>query len=232
VADQGDRNIVDELTAIKAVVEALQPLGEGARRHVMAYVAEALGVRATPAPNSDQTRQPAFPVSGMAAAAPEPVMPAGATVDIRNLKEQKQPRTATEMASVVAYYLSELAPLEDRRTVVTAADIEKYFKQANFRLPGRIAQTLPDAARAGYFDATGRGQYKLNPVGYNLVAHGLPGGAVDPPTRPTRVRKTSARGAGSKTTTKSPTARKTRTTRQPKESARGAGSKRSSSKRG
>lgn len=232
MADQGDRNIVDELAAIKAVVEALQPLGDGARRHVMAYVAEALGIRATSAAIGDPGRQPAPTTSGLAVAASEAVMPASATVDIRNLKEQKQPRTATEMASVVAYYLSELSPLEDRRAVVTAADIERYFKQANFRLPGRIAQTLPDAARAGYFDTTGRGQYKLNPVGYNLVAHGLPGGAVDPPARPTRPRKSSTRSAGKKATTKSPVARKARSTRQPRESAKGASSKRSSSKRG
>jgi hypothetical protein len=37
-----------------------------------------------------------------------------------------------------------------------------------------MAQVLPDAKGSGYFDSAARGEYKLNAVGYNLIAHSLP----------------------------------------------------------
>jgi hypothetical protein len=90
------------------------------------------------------------------------------------MKEEKAPSSAIEMAAMVAFYLSELASPDIRKDVVSKKDIDKYFKQANFPLPKESKFTLPNAAKAGYFDALGNGQYRLNPVGYNLVAHGLP----------------------------------------------------------
>ena len=79
------------------------------------------------------------------------------------------------MAAVVAYYLSELAPPEERKSSVNVQDITKYFKQANFPLPKAIKDMLSHARDAGYLDSAGEvGQYKLNPVGYNLVVHNLP----------------------------------------------------------
>ena len=74
----------------------------------------------------------------------------------------------------MAYYLSEMASDTERKDAINAADLEKYFKQAAFKLPKVIPQALPNAAAAGYFDAIGNGLYRLNPVGYNLVVHGLP----------------------------------------------------------
>jgi hypothetical protein len=45
------------------------------------------------------------------------------------------------------------------------------FKSAVFKLPADASFTLVNAKNAGYLDSIGGGQYKLNPVGYNLVAH-------------------------------------------------------------
>jgi len=78
------------------------------------------------------------------------------------------------MAALVAYYLSELAPPPNRKGEITAEDIKKYFKQASFRLPGSSRMTLVNAKNAGYLDSSAPGSYKLNPVGYNLVAHAMP----------------------------------------------------------
>lgn len=94
--------------------------------------------------------------------------------DIRSLRTEKNPKSATEMACLVAFYLQEIAPEGERKESVSTADLEKYFKQANFKLPEKIAQVLPDAKGSGYFDSAARGAYKLNAVGYNLVAHKLP----------------------------------------------------------
>ena len=51
--------------------------------------------------------------------------------------------------------------------------------------------TLVDTKNAGYLDnGSARGLYRLNPVGYNLVAHSLPagGGAERSPARKRRKR--------------------------------------------
>ena len=95
-------------------------------------------------------------------------------VDIRKFKEEKNPKSARQMACVVAYYLQELAPPNERKDTITTEDLEKYFKQAKYPLPEKIAQVLVDAKGGGYLDSPVRGQYKLNAVGYNLVAHNLP----------------------------------------------------------
>lgn len=95
-------------------------------------------------------------------------------IDIRSLKGEKSPDSAKQMACLVAYYLQELAPKDDRKQTISTQDIEKYFKQAGFKLPKRLEQVLVDAKASGYFESAGRGGYKLNAVGYNLVVHGLP----------------------------------------------------------
>ncbi len=94
--------------------------------------------------------------------------------DIRSLKEDKKPKNAQEMACLVAFYLSEIAMGDLKKETVNTDDLTKYFKQASFRLPKGIEQVLKNARYAGYFDTAARGEYKLNAVGYNLVAHQLP----------------------------------------------------------
>jgi hypothetical protein len=91
-------------------------------------------------------------------------------IDIKTLKNQKQPVSAREMACVVAYYLSEI----EQQPTINAADIEKYFKQAGYKVPLAVEQVLPDAKKAGYFELVSRGVYKLNRVGYNAVVHSMP----------------------------------------------------------
>lgn len=95
-------------------------------------------------------------------------------MDIRTLRNQKQPSSALQMACVVAYYLQEYAPTEERTKEVTTVDLERLFKQAGFKLPSRMQQVLVDAKSSGYFESVDRGKYKLTRVGYNLVTHSMP----------------------------------------------------------
>ena len=95
-------------------------------------------------------------------------------VDIRSLKEEKNPDSAKQMACLVAYYLQDLAPEGERRDAISTHDLKKYFKEAGFKLPTKLEQVLLNAKSSGYFESAARGKYKLNAVGYNLVVHGLP----------------------------------------------------------
>ena len=174
-----------EIRAIEAVVEVLEPLDPEARERVIEYTFRRLGIGLARAP------QPAGslpPVERL----PEPET-GPAQVDIRSLRTQKTPRSANEMAALVGYYLAEAAPEGERKEIIGTADIEKYFKQAGHQLPQTPSYTLKNAAAAGYFDAVARGEYKLNPVGYNLVVHGLPRSGTGPASGTSRRKRSTSK---------------------------------------
>lgn len=152
-----------ELDALNAVVKALRGLSLESQRRVFDSAMVLLGF--------SQSREEV----SLPPAKPQPSsIEAGTVRDVRGLKEQKTPESANEMAAVVAYYLAEVVNPTEQKKTIDISDIEKYFKQAQYPLPSNVPMTLVNAKNAGYFDAVGGGQYKLNPVGYNLVAHTLP----------------------------------------------------------
>ena len=160
-----------ELNAIQSIIMVLEPLDTEARQRVINYVFQRLRLSVERQPEPTPSRGFALPdMPESTSVTQQPRTPA----DIRTLKEQKQPRSANEMCALVAYYLAELAPLEERKDNIDKNDVEKYFKQAGFPLPKAKYQALPNAAKSGYFDSLGGGKFRLNPVGYNLIAHGLP----------------------------------------------------------
>jgi len=163
-------NVDPEIDAIKVVLEALTPLSEKARVSVLDYVVKRLNVAGLASERQAPSQSP-LPSPGAGEAvqkAPEK--------HIKTLRAEKKPRSANEMAALVAYYLGNVAPKDQRKTDVTREDIETYFKIAEFPLPNQPQVTLPNARNAGYFDSAGDGKYKLNAVGYNLVVHSMPRG--------------------------------------------------------
>jgi predicted solute-binding protein len=66
-------------------------------------------------------------------------------VHIKEFKEQKQPRSAIEMAAIVAYYLANMAPEANRKESIATADLDTYFKIARFKLPAKQKFTLVNA---------------------------------------------------------------------------------------
>jgi hypothetical protein len=88
MTDQAERNVAEELTAIKAVADALQPLSDAGRRHVIAYVAEALGVGPAPTQTVPQAPQQVLSTGlSNAVTAGEPESRLAQPIDIRSLKE-------------------------------------------------------------------------------------------------------------------------------------------------
>lgn len=167
--------------AIDDIVTALSALEEGARMTAIRAACEHLGLAVPIAGTSGTPGEVTSVVSTQAMSNPSPpaavisaVAPSSAVHDIRTFKDQKAPGNAVEMACLVAYYLDSLAGADERKKEINSADLEKYFKQAGYKLPKRMPQLLVNAKSSGYFDSAGHGKYKLNPVGYNLVVHGLP----------------------------------------------------------
>lgn len=179
-SNESQMSTTAEVTALTAVVQALKALPRDSHRRVIDAALVLLGN--PPKPLGATTRE----------------VNESETVptDIRRLTELKHPKSASEMAAIVAYYLAEAAGPTERKESVANADMVKYFKQARFRLPGNKTMILVNAKNAGYFDGAGAGQYRLNPVGYNLVVHGLPrlaGATVVPQRRKRRRRRRAQR---------------------------------------
>ena len=161
-----------DLKALTAVVNALQPLQPMARKRVIDSALALLG--APGIPPSASSLQASVSVPMRHRMSEHRTSSGGRPQDIRSLKELKDPRTAIEMATLVPYYLSEVAPEMQRKEHIDSNDVVALFKQARFKLPGDANQTLVNAKNAGYLDAIGGGAYGLNPVGFNLVVHAMP----------------------------------------------------------
>jgi hypothetical protein len=93
--------------------------------------------------------------------------------DIRSFFEEKNPSSDIEAATAAAYYYQYVAPEEQRRSTIDSAALQEAFRLAKRPLPARTIYTLANARNAGYLDSLEGGQFRLNPVGYNLVEHGL-----------------------------------------------------------
>jgi hypothetical protein len=184
----------EELAAIKTMLAVLTPLNPESRNNVIGYVFRRLGITTPAVAGAAQSAalQPAS-VAGSATPGFQLSSPGG-PADLRSLTEQKQPKSANQMVAVLAYYLANLAPTDQRRDHIVADDIKKYFPQANFELPtGPHNMTLVNAKNAGYLDVLGAGQYRLNPVGHNLVTHKLPRVEGSATSRGSRRAKTIAK---------------------------------------
>ena len=169
-----------ELVAIGSIIKLLEPLNEGERGRVLEYVLKRLEMATVSAP-------PRAVSEAIAASTPS----SRPIADIRSLTAEKQPRSANEMVALIAYYLSEHAAPNERVDTVNLDLIRRYFKMAAFPLPSVLRNVLPNAAAAGYLENVSRGEYRLNPVGYNLVVHGLPRSGSPGPaaTQKKRARK-------------------------------------------
>lgn len=171
-----------ELTAIRAILSALSGLGPAEKDRVLDYVFRRLNLSrpaaATPAAPPAVSAQTGTPEQVIP---PNPLSNAGGSnlmTDVRSFAATKKPSNDIERVAVVAYFLAEVGGAADKKASITSEDVTKYFKQAGFPLPARPRQTLHNAKNAGYLDAAAEtGAYKLNPVGHNLVVHGLPASA-------------------------------------------------------
>ena len=118
-----------------------------------------------------RTGSPSSSVALHSTAAPAP---RSAPVDIRSFFAEKQPSSDLEAAAAAAFYNQYLAPEGQRRDTIDSESLLEAFRLARRKLPARAIYTLTNARNAGYLDSGGGpGQFRLNPVGYNLVEHTL-----------------------------------------------------------
>lgn len=179
----------DEGKAISTLMSVLKPLEPEARTHVIEFVLKRLAITLNSSAPSQSTTGPMAknaPSLPEVQFEPEPRVSESPT-DIRSFADLKRPSTVNEKVAVVAFYLAHLASPPEQRDYLIADDIKPYFIQADFELPTAPPRiTLSNAKNAGYLNGLGDGQFRLNSVGYNLVAHKLPAQDVGVKKRATK----------------------------------------------
>jgi hypothetical protein len=153
---------LDDLEAIRKVVQALEPFDPKDRERIIRWASEKLGMTA-------------IETAPKLASVPSMIPPSlGATRDIKSFVAQKKPQSDNHLAAVVAYYYQFEAPPSERKNTIGKEELIEACRRADRNRPARPEQVLVNSYHAGFFDKTGRGQYRLNSVGENLVAMVLP----------------------------------------------------------
>lgn len=149
------------------------------QERILRWVSESTGVAAsTVLPQGSphaQTRQLAPSAAG------------GRRRDIKSFVAEKVPKNDVQFAAVAAYFYRFEASEAERKEVIISEDLQTAGRQARgygFKKP---LVTLNNAVALGYFDRGGRGEFKLNAVGENLVAMTL--ASEDPSGKSSRKKK-------------------------------------------
>ena len=179
---------IDDLEATRQVAALLEPFGPGDRERIIRWVREKLGMDAAPAAPASALGPGSTVPQPAAGRSPAPIP----SSDLRAFVQSKGPKNDTQFAATIAYYHRFVAPEPNKKDAISPKDLMDACRVADWKRPSRPRQTMLNAFRAGVFDKSGHGNYKLNSVGENLVAMVLPGGGtqVTGVAKPARKSKT------------------------------------------
>jgi hypothetical protein len=162
----------NDFDAAKAIADQLKGLPKEQQQRVLRWVSEHLGLTAVVIAPIDQRSSEASPASGSAAHSQSSQQ---RSADIKTFVESKRPKNDVQFAAVAAYYHHFEAPVESRQEYIDAKLLQDSARLAGRRRPPRPIVTLNNAKTLGYLDSAGRGRFRINSVGENLVAMTLPG---------------------------------------------------------
>lgn len=109
--------------------------------------------------------------------------------DIKGFVQEKHPKSDVQFATVVAYYYRFEASENHRKESITTKDLEEATRHVNWDRFPRVDIPLSNAVKQGYLDRVGKGAFRINAVGENLVAMSLPGTKTDSNSQRTTKRK-------------------------------------------
>jgi hypothetical protein len=181
----------DDLEAVRAVVDALKAFPADEQRRILRWAQEKLGLPTSP---------PAAIVSTATATPPEAGTPMSTATprsrDIRAFLQEKRPSSDNQFAAAVAYYFAFEAPDNERKSEITASDLQHAARLSGRERLKRPIDTLHNASKRGFLDkGRARGSFRINTVGENLVAMAMPGTDADESAARRRPRKRVSRKA-------------------------------------
>ena len=134
----------DDLEAVRALVDTLQPFDTKDRERIIRWAREKLGMSAEQAAS--------LPTPGATQSSQGGPTRTGAPRDIRTFIQEKNPRNERHLAAVVAYYYHFEAPPDQQKDSVTSQDLVDACRAANWTRPRNPAQTLINAFNSGYLE--------------------------------------------------------------------------------
>lgn len=184
----------DDFEAVRAVVDALKGFPAEDQRRILRWAQEKLGLPVSPSASAVAATS-ATAVEAGTAVSPASTRPR----DIRAFLQEKQPSSDNQFAAAVAYYYAFEAPESERKSEITASDLQHAARLSGRERLKRPIETLHNASKRGYLDKGGvRGSFRINTVGENLVAMAMPGGDTDESGARRRQRKRVSKKARSR----------------------------------
>ncbi len=169
----------NEFDAAKAISDLLQGIEKDRQQRILRWVAESLDIAVhTKTHTSTDSTQPGQPTGASPSSLPST---RGTATDIKTFMDGKSPKSDTHFVAAVAYYYRFEAPMEDRMESISAEVLQDATRLAGRSRFTKPIETLNNAKKQGYVDASERGAFKINSVGENLVAMTLPAGRVTVP---------------------------------------------------
>lgn len=168
MSEQAQQPATSHFDAAKLIVETLNGLDKTSQALAMRFASETLGLQA------------ASMTPAAVTAASTPVSQSSRpgethSTDVKQFTAAKAPKSDQQFAAVVAYFYRFEAPEADRKDTINAEVLQEATRLVGRNRLTKPYFTLNNAKNAGYLDTAGKGDFRINSVGENLVAMALPG---------------------------------------------------------
>lgn len=181
-----------DFVAAEEIKAILRDREKNEQERILRWVAESLNLAS--APTSAPPTPQASPIQPTETAIASP----SHAIDLRTFVDEKQPRTDTQFAATIAYFYRFMAPESERKDTITTQDLQTASRLANRKRFDSPSVPLNNAVANGFLDRGGRGEYRINAVGENLIAMTLPETNNRSRTPVSRKKRGSAQGSKSK----------------------------------
>lgn len=189
---------LDDLEAVRILVSTLEKFEKNDQERIIRWAKEKLGI-----PIIEQSTSSAHASVDSSAHAQDGQRAAPhsktKSKDLKSFYEEKKPSSDMQFATFVAYYYKFEAPESERKDNIDSEILQDATRLANRDRLNDPNKTLRNAKFNGYLDSgEGRGFYKINTVGENLIAMTLP----QESSRRTNKKKGNPKKGNSKKSTK------------------------------
>ncbi|OLC32831.1 MAG: hypothetical protein AUH28_11710 [Acidobacteria bacterium 13_1_40CM_56_16] len=167
----------------KNLFAQLDGLDTDRQHRILRWVAESLGIALhvkNPSSPATIVESPSGDIGGTA----PPVAGEYRVTDIKSFVDSKNPKSDVQFAAVVTYYYRFEAPHVARKETITSEILQDSTRLTGRKRLAKPLKTLNNAKTLGYLDSAGRGAFRINTVGENLVAMTLPSPQTETTARP------------------------------------------------
>jgi hypothetical protein len=184
---------VDDLDAIKTIIQTLEPFETKDRERIIRWACEKLGIIQQTVIQASPQKEVIIESRGIQTH--QHGTHHGQAKDIKTFLTEKNPKSNNQLAAAVAYYHMFEAPDGQKKNSITKEDLQSACRLGGLQRLTRPEMTLVNAHHVGLLDkGAENGAYTINSVGENLVAMTMPSDSgVSKPKKPKKTAKKAAK---------------------------------------